>query len=35
MGRHVNGPLYNLAAWTTTLIVSASSLLLIVVAILR
>jgi len=35
MGRHVNGPLYNLAAWTTTLIVSASSLLLIVVTIVR
>jgi Mn2+/Fe2+ NRAMP family transporter len=35
MGRHVNGPLYNLAAWTTAVIVSASSLLLIVVAIIR
>ena len=35
MGRHVNGPLYNLAAWTTTVIVSASSLLLIVVTIIR
>jgi NRAMP (natural resistance-associated macrophage protein)-like metal ion transporter len=35
MGRHVNGPLYNIAAWTTAVIVSASSLLLIVVTILR
>jgi Mn2+/Fe2+ NRAMP family transporter len=35
MGRHVNRRLYNLAAWTTTLIVSASSLLLIIVAIIR
>jgi Mn2+/Fe2+ NRAMP family transporter len=31
MGPHVNGPLYNIAAWLTTLIVSALSLLLIVV----
>lgn len=31
MGAHVNGPLYNIAAWLTTLIVSALSLLLIVV----
>jgi NRAMP (natural resistance-associated macrophage protein)-like metal ion transporter len=30
MGPHVNGPLYNIAAWLTTLIVSALSLLLIV-----
>jgi NRAMP (natural resistance-associated macrophage protein)-like metal ion transporter len=30
MGAHVNGPLYNIAAWLTTLIVSALSLLLIV-----
>jgi NRAMP (natural resistance-associated macrophage protein)-like metal ion transporter len=29
MGPHVNGPLYNLAAWLTTLIVSALSILLI------
>ena len=29
MGRHVNRPLYNLAAWATTIIVSALSLLLI------
>jgi Mn2+/Fe2+ NRAMP family transporter len=35
MGRHVNGPLYNLAAWTTAVIVSTSSLLLIVVTIIR
>jgi Mn2+/Fe2+ NRAMP family transporter len=35
MGRHVNGPLYNIAAWTTAAIVSASSLLLIVVTIIR
>jgi len=35
MGRHVNGPFYNLAAWTTAVIVSASSLLLIVVTIVR
>jgi NRAMP (natural resistance-associated macrophage protein)-like metal ion transporter len=31
MGTHVNGRLYNLAAWFTTLVVSALSLLLIVV----
>jgi NRAMP (natural resistance-associated macrophage protein)-like metal ion transporter len=31
MGTHVNGPLYNIAAWLTTLVVSALSLLLIVV----
>ena len=30
MGKHVNGPLYNLAAWATTIIVSALSLLLII-----
>jgi Mn2+/Fe2+ NRAMP family transporter len=30
MGRHVNRPLYNLAAWATTIIVSALSILLIV-----
>lgn len=35
MGSHVNGPLYNLAAWTTAAIVSASSLLLIAVTIIR
>ena len=35
MGRHVNGPIYNIAAWVTTLIVSASSLLLIIVTIIR
>jgi Mn2+/Fe2+ NRAMP family transporter len=31
MGAHVNGPLYNIAAWLTTIIVSALSLLLITV----
>jgi NRAMP (natural resistance-associated macrophage protein)-like metal ion transporter len=31
MGPYVNGPIYNLAAWLTTIIVSALSLLLIVV----
>ncbi|HEV8587304.1 MAG TPA: divalent metal cation transporter [Pyrinomonadaceae bacterium] len=35
MGRYVNGPLYNIAAWTTAVIVSASSLLLIGVTIFR
>jgi hypothetical protein len=35
MGKHVNGLLYNLVAWTTTVIVSASSLLLIAVTIIR
>ena len=29
MGRHANGPLYNLAAWTTAIIVTSLSLLLI------
>ena len=29
MGKHVNGPIYNLAAWLTTIIVSVLSLLLI------
>ena len=29
MGSHVNGPLYNLAAWLTTIVVSALSVLLI------
>jgi NRAMP (natural resistance-associated macrophage protein)-like metal ion transporter len=33
MGRHVNGPLYNIAAWATALGVSAASILLIVVTI--
>jgi Mn2+/Fe2+ NRAMP family transporter len=33
MGRHVNGPFYNIAAWITALIVSASSILLLVVTI--
>jgi NRAMP (natural resistance-associated macrophage protein)-like metal ion transporter len=33
MGRHVNGRLYNLGAWITALVVSASSLLLIVLTI--
>lgn len=33
MGRHVNGPLYNIAAWATALAVSAASILLIVVTI--
>lgn len=35
MGRHVNGPFYNIAAWATTLIVSAASLTLIAVTIFR
>jgi NRAMP (natural resistance-associated macrophage protein)-like metal ion transporter len=35
MGRYVNGPLYNIAAWTTAVLVSASSLLLIGVTIFR
>jgi len=30
MGSHVNGPLYNIAAWLTTIIVSLLSLLLII-----
>ena len=30
MGTHVNGPLYNIAAWLTTIIVSVLSILLIV-----
>jgi Mn2+/Fe2+ NRAMP family transporter len=30
MGEHVNGPVYNVAAWLTAIIVSALSLLLIV-----
>jgi NRAMP (natural resistance-associated macrophage protein)-like metal ion transporter len=30
MGAHVNGPFYNLAAWLTTIVVSALSILLIV-----
>lgn len=34
MGSHVNGPLYNIGAWATALIVSASSLLLIGVTVL-
>jgi Mn2+/Fe2+ NRAMP family transporter len=29
MGAHVNGPLYNLGAWLTAIIVTALSLLLI------
>jgi NRAMP (natural resistance-associated macrophage protein)-like metal ion transporter len=33
MGRHVNGPVYNIAAWATALAVSAASILLIVVTI--
>jgi Mn2+/Fe2+ NRAMP family transporter len=33
MGKHVNGPIYNLAAWLTTIIVSALSLLLILTTI--
>ena len=33
MGRRVNGPWYNLAAWATAIVVSASSLLLIGVTI--
>jgi NRAMP (natural resistance-associated macrophage protein)-like metal ion transporter len=35
MGRHVNRALYNVAAWATALIVSASSLLLIGITIFR
>ena len=35
MGSHVNGGLYNVAAWATVLIVSASSLLLIGITIFR
>ena len=31
MGPHVNGPLYNLAAWLTAIVVSVLSILLIVV----
>jgi len=31
MGAHVNGRLYNFAAWLTTIIVSALSILLILV----
>jgi NRAMP (natural resistance-associated macrophage protein)-like metal ion transporter len=30
MGKHVNGPLYNLAAWVTAIVVSALSLLFII-----
>jgi Mn2+/Fe2+ NRAMP family transporter len=30
MGAHVNGPLYNIAAWLTTIIVSILSILVIV-----
>jgi len=33
MGTHVNGRLYNLAAWLTTLVVSALSVLLILTSI--
>jgi Mn2+/Fe2+ NRAMP family transporter len=33
MGKHVNGPIYNLAAWLTTIIVSALSLMLILTTI--
>jgi NRAMP (natural resistance-associated macrophage protein)-like metal ion transporter len=33
MGRHVNGKLYNFAAWLTTVVVSALSLLLMVVTV--
>jgi Mn2+/Fe2+ NRAMP family transporter len=29
MGNHVNGPVYNIAAWVTTIIVSALSLMVI------
>jgi Mn2+/Fe2+ NRAMP family transporter len=29
MGEYVNGPIYNLAAWLTTIVVSALSILLI------
>ncbi len=35
MGRHVNGPLYNITAWATVLIVSASSVVLLAVTIFR
>ena len=30
MGDHVNGPIYNIAAWATTIIVSALSLMVII-----
>ena len=30
MGKHVNGPLYNVLAWTIAIVVSALSLTLIV-----
>jgi Mn2+/Fe2+ NRAMP family transporter len=30
MGSHVNGPLYNVAAWLTTIVVSILSVLVIV-----
>jgi Mn2+/Fe2+ NRAMP family transporter len=30
MGAHVNGPLYNIAAWLTTIVVSILSILVIV-----
>jgi len=33
MGKHVNGPVYNVAAWLTTIIVSALSLLFIIISI--
>jgi len=33
MGKYVNGPLYNIAAWLTTVIVCLLSLLLIVISI--
>jgi Mn2+/Fe2+ NRAMP family transporter len=35
MGRHVNGPLYNITAWATVVIVSASSVVLLAVTIFR
>ncbi len=33
MGKYVNGPLYNIAAWLTALVVCSLSLLLIVISI--
>ena len=33
MGRHVNGPVYNVAAWITALVVSGASILLLLVTI--
>jgi Mn2+/Fe2+ NRAMP family transporter len=32
MGRHVNGPLYNIAAWLTAILVTILSLLFILIS---